>query len=370
MNLHKLPLNVSFWESNRSLKAIDIAVVGAGICGLSTAFFLKKLDPSRSVHLFEKGPYPSGATIKNAGFSCVGSVTEIMADLSYQDEQTVIEKVKARKKGLDLLRQSLGDEYIEYNACGGYELFENHTEYDAAVDSMTYLNAMLSHLNDGEAIFSRVEIAGKRAIKNGIEGAINSGKMVEQLLNLVQNAGVILHFNSTVNLLKGQSIVDGYELEAKKIIYCTNAYTSEVNFGLSDLIKPGRGYIMLSKPIPELHWKGTFHMHQGYVYFRNIGDRFLIGGFRNLDKMAEETLNVAINEQIKNRLLQLTHQFLGLESTFEIEQEWVGFMGFTSSGLPIRHKLNEQTWIVGGFNGMGIALGMEYGRQTALALLD
>lgn len=368
MNSEKSPISISFWEENTFMQPIDVAVIGAGICGLSTALFLKRNNPLWNIVVFEKGANPAGATVKNAGFSCIGSVTEIMADLSYQDRSSVYQKILSRKKGLDLLRTTLGDQEIGYEACGGFELFETEEDYQRAVDNMQGLNDWLKDINGGQPIFVETRIGNKKAILNQVEGSINSGKMMYRLLQLVQQVGVKVCFNSAVSEEVNQLWIKSEKrelLQAKKVVFCTNAYTREILTDYTDQIKPGRGLILFSKPIENLTWKGTFHMHQGYVYFRNIGDRFLIGGFRNLDRLTEETLLEEVNGSIRQALIDLTKDFLGLSESFQIEKEWVGFMGFTPTGLPLLQKRNSNQWVAAGFNGMGVALGMEFGRQAA-----
>ena len=43
-------------------------------------------------------------------------------------------------------------------------------------------------------------------------------------------------------------------------------------------------------------------MHEGYYYFRNIGNRILFGGGRHLDFDKEFAADMALNESIQNEL--------------------------------------------------------------------
>jgi glycine/D-amino acid oxidase-like deaminating enzyme len=52
---------------------------------------------------------------------------------------------------------------------------------------------------------------------------------------------------------------------------------------------PGRGQIVVTKPIQSLDYQGTFHFNDGYYYFRTIGKRILFGGGRNEDIEGENT---------------------------------------------------------------------------------
>ena len=65
---------------------------------------------------------PQGASTKNAGFACFGSLSEILDDLRSHSEEEVIQLVKKRFDGLKLLRQTLGDTAINFQQLGGYEL--------------------------------------------------------------------------------------------------------------------------------------------------------------------------------------------------------------------------------------------------------
>ena len=50
---------------------------------------------------------PQGASTKNAGFACFGSLSEIIDDLKSHSEEEVIQLVKKRVDGLQLLRETL-----------------------------------------------------------------------------------------------------------------------------------------------------------------------------------------------------------------------------------------------------------------------
>ena len=98
----------SYWEQNQ-LKGIDYTIIGAGITGLSCALRLKKMDPSKRVVVLEKGVMPIGASMKNAGFACFGSATELLDDIEKFGESIVWETVALRWSGLQQLRKEIGD---------------------------------------------------------------------------------------------------------------------------------------------------------------------------------------------------------------------------------------------------------------------
>ncbi len=121
-------MNLSFWEHKTWLSNIDFAVIGSGIVGLSCALSLRKKYPKSKIVVFERGMLPSGASTKNAGFACFGSISEILEDLKNHSEEEVVRLVKSRVEGLKLLRNTLGDQQLDYKEYGGYELFTREDE--------------------------------------------------------------------------------------------------------------------------------------------------------------------------------------------------------------------------------------------------
>ena len=138
-------MNLSYWELKTWLNNVDFTIVGSGIVGLSTAFHLKKKHPKAKIVILEKGLFPHGASTKNAGFACFGSLSEILQDLQSHTPEEVEKLVNQRHQGLQLLRQTLGDAAISYQQLGGYELFleKDIRLYESCLDRMKEVNSLL-----------------------------------------------------------------------------------------------------------------------------------------------------------------------------------------------------------------------------------
>ena len=94
---------VSYWEENTFLKDIDIAIVGSGIVGVTAALSYKDRFPTKKVVILERGVLPTGASTKNAGFACFGSITELIADYQLYGIDTVLQLLQQRWEGLQQL---------------------------------------------------------------------------------------------------------------------------------------------------------------------------------------------------------------------------------------------------------------------------
>lgn len=107
-------MNLSYWEQKSWFTNIDFAIIGSGIVGLSCALELRELHPEAKIVVFEKGTLPSGASTKNAGFACFGSMSEILQDLETHTPNEVVGLISERLKGLSTLRAALTDQRIAY----------------------------------------------------------------------------------------------------------------------------------------------------------------------------------------------------------------------------------------------------------------
>ncbi len=123
--------------------------------------------------------------------------------------------------------------------------------------------------------------------------------------------------------------------------------------------------MLITKPIENLRIKGTFHLDKGYYYFRNVGDRLLFGGGRNLDFKAEETTELAQTKLIQNKLEELLKSTILPDTDVEIDQRWSGIMGVGSQKKPVVEQLSENVFCGVRLGGMGVAIGSLVGKELA-----
>lgn len=370
---------ISYWEQE-SFVNYDYIICGGGIVGLSTAVSLKEKSPEARVLVLEKGILPSGASTKNAGFACFGSLTELIDDLNHLTENEVLALVKKRWDGLQLLRSRLGDKNIEFLLTGGYELLKD--ENMQALDHLERINFMLQDLFDEPVYQLRNDLIStfgfsdlyKGLILNPYEGMIDTGKMMRGLLNKAKQHGVDVITGAEVDritpgkkvrvhLSNPQQLV----FNASKVACCTNAFTTRFFPGLD--IKPGRGIVLITKPIDNLKFKGVFHIEEGYYYFRNIGNRVLYGGGRNLDFDGETTTDFSINKKIMSRLTKDLDSDILPGISYEVDHTWAGIMAFGKTKEPILKQVDENVFAGVRLGGMGVAIGSLLGEDLAQLML-
>lgn len=361
----------SYWEKVLYDRKYDLIVVGAGLTGQSTAFFYKKSNPEKKVLVVDRGFFPIGASTRNAGFACFGSPTEHMADMKIEEESKIVDRIRRRFNGLQLLKSTLGEENIDYREPGAYEIFTDDDTYEQAVEQLPLFNRWLSEAAGVEDVYEVTDHNGFKAISIKHEGCLHPGKMMQTLFQKNLNLGIEFRWQSDVQKLDTNErkviLSNAIELHFERMVIATNSFTSKL---LKDIeIKPGRGFVFVTKPISNLKWKGTYHYDGGYYYFRGVSnDRLLLGGARSLDIDVETTMNFGTNSKIKDHLLEFANNVLDLPHNWEIDAEWSGIMGFTPTKSPLLEVLNDNVVLVAGLSGMGVALGMQLGKEASAKL--
>jgi len=367
-------MELSYWELKNWFCNVDFTIVGSGIVGLHAGLRLREKHPTAKILILEKGALPQGASTKNAGFACFGSLSEIIDDLTTHSEQEVIDLVKRRWDGLQLLRKRLGDQAIDFKPFGGYELFLEKDEllYRDCLQKMPFINDLLRPLFKSDVFTREIDRFGfgkifENVIFNPFEAQIDTGNMMQALLKsaVSENILVINRMDVTDFSDNGTHVevsLGDFSFKTNKLLYATNGFAAALT---QNAVKPARAQVLVTKPIPNLDIKGTFHFDRGYYYFRNIGDRILFGGGRNLDFDTETTTQFGQTEIVQNRLEQLLKEVILPNTPFEVEHRWSGIMGIGSSKRPIVESLSQNVFCGVRLGGMGVAIGSLVGQELA-----
>ncbi len=367
---------LSFWEKVTLLENIDFLVVGSGIVGSACALELRRQHPGAKIVILERSYLPLGASTKNAGFACFGSVTELLDDLENTDETTVWNTVQLRYEGLQRLLQRYNAADLDYQNCGSYDLISDQSDLDFYHPKLDYLNRKIESITGLKNCYSFEEnVHSKFGFKgfyggyfNRLEGAIDTGKLLLATQKDLAKNGIITLFGIEVKGFQTSqnevSIETNYgEIKTQKLCITVNGFAKKL---LPDLeVEPARAQVLVTSEIPNLQAKGTFHLDKGYYYFRNVGNRILFGGGRNLDFKAENTFDLNQTELIQNKLEALLSENILPGKPFSIDYRWSGTMGVGSKKAPIIEKINPHCAVGVRLGGMGVAIGSLVGEQLA-----
>lgn len=367
---------ISFWE-RESLLHNDLAIIGGGIVGLSVAASLAESNPNLNITLFERSILPYGASTRNAGFACFGSLTEVLSDIEIMGESAARELVFQRWIGLQITRQRLGDAAIGFEPNEGFELIREKELH--ALEQIDSVNALVSdflpnYISIANSRFEELglrQYASQHLVRMADEGQVNTGKLMHALEKYVLSLGVKIRTGAFVKqftetdqkvLIEVEDQTRGsIAFSANQLVVCSNAFTKQL-LPKTDLY-PGRGQVFITKPIDSLTFKGNLHIDEGFYYLRNVGKRLLFGGARNLDFEKENTTDFALNDQIQSHLEDYLHDLLP-EVSFKVDQRWTGIMAFGKTKRPIVERISAHTIVAVKMGGMGIALAGNIGEMV------
>lgn len=377
-------MQLSVWEKESFYSPKDVIIVGSGLAGLWSAYYLKKKKPSLQIAIVDRGIIPTGASTRNAGFACFGSVTELIANSQEMGEEKMLELVEMRYKGLQRIRKVLGEEAIDFEWCGGYELIteKNNPGTSALEEQINWLNERLHPIVKEKKTYrladKKIAAFGFQQVRhltaNKLEGALHSGKLCLALLQLVQSMGVtVLNAIEVMGYEKiGEEMVlytnQHLHLTASQLLFCTNAFTKQLLPQLD--IVPARGQILVTSPIDKLPFKGTFHFDEGFYYFRHLGNRVLLGGARNKAFEEETTEEMTITPTIQQELEHFLSHYLLPGQSYQITDRWSGIMGMGHEKMPIVQEIEPGIFVAARMSGMGVALAPVLGEKIAKMMRD
>ncbi len=363
----------SVWELDTFYRKREVIIIGAGFSGLWTAISIKEKYPEKSVLIIERNAVPLGASTRNAGFACFGSLTEVIADSQKMGWEKTLDLVTMRFEGLQKIKHYFKSNDIDFELSGGYEII-NHEEPLSQIDTVNKKLKTVTGLNQTYTLRpEKIQEFGlgksQFLIENPCEGSLHSGKLLQKLLEQCHELKIEFLFRTEVEKInETEENAEVYlsadlSVKADQLIYCTNAFTSK--FLENEIIIPARGQVLLTEPIEGLKLKGTFHYDEGYYYFRNLGNRILLGGGRNQDFKTEETTAFETTAFLQNHLENFLKEVILPHQHSKIALRWSGIMAMGEEKSPIVKQISERQFCAVRLSGMGVALAPKIGEMIA-----
>ncbi|KAI5241295.1 FAD dependent oxidoreductase [Aureobasidium subglaciale] len=384
----------SYCSSEQLPSECDVAIIGAGMTGVSTAYHLSCLHSADeygrkpSIVILDAREVCSGATGRNGGHSKVQAFTmrKLISNAGVDAANELAAFVSAQKYHM---KDAVDREELDCE-------FEMRRSYDVYVKEEEAREAEQLYraaVKEGHAWVRDLDFVGPRFAEQvtsiqGAKAAISMPacslwpyKFVSQLLSrLIEARTVKLYTHmpvTSIDLSDASSTTlhtPHGSLRTKKLVFATNAYTPAICPSYKDQITPYKGtacHIAPANPIsPHLsHTYNIYHDHPSdqparVDYLNPRPDSGIVVGGANFLFNADKAS--WYNNTDDSTLLPNVRQYFScyMQSTFKgwesskakITHLWTGIQGETKDGFPFVGKVpgKEDWYIAAGFNGGGM----------------
>lgn len=375
-------MSTSFWldrTNNTPSKShqYDVTIVGAGISGLSIAYWLNKEDPSLKIAIVEKSRLGFGATGRNAGFITCGSVEHFNRMIAKHGEKEATDIWRFSEKNLHLLKEHIvqskeEQEQIQFENKGCYSLAAQETEFKELQNVAEIMARLDIHVETipGKDIPQKVGATGFVGGIKYMDDATTNPILLLQLLrskvkaDLFEQTTVISHEEHGGDR---RLRTDNGNFDSPILIYALNGYLATAHPYFSNKVYPTRGQILMMEPV-ERFMEGPCYANFYLDYFRQMPTgELLIGGFRQIEKSTEVGYSDHITEGIQSALHQFVQTHLPQFKSKKVTHRWAGVMGFSADGQPLIGSLPDdgQVFFAGGYTAHGLGLAFHTGKCLA-----
>ena len=370
-------------QNNQEEKNYDIVVIGGGVAGVSTAYWLKKTDPSLKVAILEKAPYLSqGASGRNAGFITCGSVEHFNRMVENYGKEKALNIWRYSEENLKLLKEHIikdNGPALDFKQSGTFSLASDDKEFS----ELKKVAALMDEENIGVEVLNSSDIEKRVGAINFVGGIkyledaeVHPVKLVEQIYKTLPE-DVDIYLNTEVSSIDnvGDSrtcYTNNGTFNSMAVVMATNGYSALLSDFLSDKIIATRGQILTMEAVPKF-MEGPCYANFVLDYFRQLPNgQMLIGGFRQESQSQDVGYENITDEATQNALHDFIKKYIPQCKDVKVSHRWAGIMGFSKDMQPVIGPVSgdPQTWVVGGFTGHGLGLAFMSGKVLAEALME
>jgi glycine/D-amino acid oxidase-like deaminating enzyme len=321
----------SFWLSTREYdpnpafrgrEEVDVAVVGGGFTGLSTAHFLKQEEPGLNIALLEGQVIGYGASGRNGGFSMtLFGMTLDLTTKRFSREKTK-EAHHYMERAVDMVQDLIRKHRIDCD----YE----HPGFLRVATSEKYRERILHEIDLARSLgLEGIEWLGPAELSEQVKspqymgawweprcGILNPAKLAWGWKEVIERQGVKVYEQTPAIEIRREAKgkihikVPWGEVVTRKLVLATNAYSHLIP-QLRRKQAPVWTYIVLTEPLGEGHFREIgWQNRQGIEdardlvhYYRLTADNRLLMGGRDVSMAFGNDMDLDRNEKV----------FIGLE---------------------------------------------------------
>jgi glycine/D-amino acid oxidase-like deaminating enzyme len=359
---------------------VDVAVVGAGFCGLSAARVLARRGVR--VAVLEAETLGWGASCRNGGMVLTGMKLPVPTLIARYGREAVQRMYAASLEGIDLVERIVKEEGIDcaFSRCGHLEVACKQSHFAAYAESAERIRREFNHElrivprdELREEIGSSIYYGG---MADETSAGLNPARYVAGLAKAAQRAGAALYDHTRVVDVKPE-VSNGNRrfrvrssrgsLLARELLLASGAYTTAATPALRKKVIPIGSYIIATEVLPaelarELSPRNRMiydSKHFLYYYRLTPDNRMLFGGRAAFFPESEDTVRESA-ELLRQGMIGVYPQ---LRDT-KVEFVWGGTLDFTFDVMPHCGK-SDGMYFALGFAGHGVAAATWMGAKLA-----
>lgn len=355
----------------------DVLIIGGGIAGISVLYQLIQAGITNT-YLVEESTIAFHASGRSSGQLMMRG-DKLFCQM---DEAKGIEYLnfiaENNRRFLNGLRNEKFD--TDLRDTGGLRLASNDEEFEllkresAFVFQHRQLECPIFEREQVQAILPGTPFVGGLFVPT--EATFNPYKVVNGMREFIERKGPrVLTDCQVTNVTRSQdgslsvSIRHKGIIRAKKVIYCTNAYTPELLPELSNVMSSFRGQMVATDFIPDSVLQtlpqASMSSNHGHEYWRLHGGRLLVGGMRRAVRGHQSNIidDGEVSPTVYDRLRSFVNESLPMLKDVTFTHTWSGIMASTPDQLPLIGSLRNRPdeYILGGFNGYGYSHALQGG---------
>src|SRR2546428_1484047 len=330
----------------------DVAIVGAGIAGVATAYHLSR--GGAKVVVLDARTVAEAASGRNAGFLLAGVAENFVAASRRYGEDRALRIWRFTRRNQELVREIVARENIVCDLAwnGSAQIAGDDEEWAEVRESAGRLRK--------ESV--RVRLApDERAAIYEDDGELHPVRYVRGLARAAVAAGARIHQGTrAIAVTKSDVRTERARVTAGAVVLCVNAYSQHL---VPLRVRPVRGQMLATAPVTRRVFERPAYANRGYRYWRQRADgRLLVAGWR--DTASDE--EVGEEELTTPRIQQQLERFLREHcADAQVTHRWAGTMGFSHDALPYVGRLGSGVLVNAGFTGHGMAFATATGELIA-----
>ena len=241
----------------------DVVVVGAGLTGLWSAYYLKKADPTLRVAVLEQEVAGFGASGRNGGWCSALFPTSWDKLARRNGPEGALRLHRAMQETVREVGRVAEAEGIDahYHRGGTVSLAHGKVQLERMTADVRTDHAR-GFTEDDSRLLSAAEARAMLGSETAIGGtftphtaAIHPARLVRGLARTVEDLGVTIFEQTRVRGIEpGVVRTDAGDVQAETVLRCTEGYTARLD-GMARAVAPVYSLMVATEPLSEEAWR-------------------------------------------------------------------------------------------------------------------